>query len=135
MFAANTQGIPEIPDLTHPSELVQLGSYLFQGSLVLVFLVLALGLAIAILSFVVRRQPQEQTAFLAEWAIQYSQLLRGLQHFALENSTKKMIQWLCWFSKNFHKPFSEIGKTINLFFDFRHRFVCQLNPSRIDFFN
>ena len=53
----------------------------------------------------------------------------------LENSTKKMIQWLCWFSKNFHKPFSEIGKTMNLFFNFRHRFVCQLNSSRINFFN
>ncbi|MBW4684027.1 MAG: hypothetical protein KME40_02765 [Komarekiella atlantica HA4396-MV6] len=77
------QGIPGLPDLTHPTELVQFGTQLLKGSLLLVFLVVALGVAIALISFSLRRNQPEQLIFLGEWAVRYSQLLRGLQHLAL----------------------------------------------------
>ncbi|MBW4616110.1 MAG: hypothetical protein KME21_23105 [Desmonostoc vinosum HA7617-LM4] len=77
------QGIPGVPDLTHPTELLQFGDQVLKGSLLLVFLVLALGVAIALISFSLRRHQPEQEVFIGEWAIRYSQLLRGLQHLTL----------------------------------------------------
>ncbi len=77
------QGIPGLPDLTHASELVQFGTQVLKGSLLFVFLVIALGVAIALISFSLRRQTAEQAVFFGEWAIRYSQLLQGLQHLAL----------------------------------------------------
>jgi hypothetical protein len=80
---SSAQGIPGLPDLTHPNELVQFGTQALKGSLLIVFLVIALGIAIALVSFSLRRHPLEQSVFFGEWAIRYSQLLRGLQHLAL----------------------------------------------------
>ncbi|MBD6616431.1 hypothetical protein FNW02_11435 [Komarekiella sp. 'clone 1'] len=77
------QGIPGLPDLTHPTELVQFGTQVLKGSLLLVFLIVALGVAIALISFSLRRNHPEQLIFIGEWAVRYSQLLRGLQHLAL----------------------------------------------------
>ncbi|MBE9036159.1 hypothetical protein [aff. Roholtiella sp. LEGE 12411] len=77
------QGIPGLPDLTHPTELVQFGTQLLKGSLLLIFLVVALGVAIALISFSLRRNQPEQLVFIGEWAVRYSQLLRGLQHLTL----------------------------------------------------
>ncbi|MCC5639891.1 hypothetical protein LC593_29515 [Nostoc sp. CHAB 5844] len=77
------QGIPGLPDLTHPTELIQFGSQLLKASIVLVFLVLALGIAIALMSFALRRHQQENVIFLGEWVLRYSQILRGLQHLTL----------------------------------------------------
>ncbi|MDZ7957524.1 MAG: hypothetical protein RMY34_06405 [Aulosira sp. DedQUE10] len=77
------QGIPGLPDLTHPHELVQFGTQVLKGSLLFVFLVIALGIAIALVSVSLRRNSLEQSVFFGEWAIRYSQLLRGLQHLAL----------------------------------------------------
>ncbi|BAZ28634.1 hypothetical protein NIES4074_10680 [Cylindrospermum sp. NIES-4074] len=82
-MSASAQGIPGLPDLTHPHELVQFGTQALKGSLLLVFLVIALGIAIALISFSLRRNQSEQLVFFGEWAIHYSQLLRGLQHLAL----------------------------------------------------
>ncbi|MBW4561980.1 MAG: hypothetical protein KME32_12655 [Mojavia pulchra JT2-VF2] len=82
-MSPSAQGIPGLPDLTHPNELVQFGTQALKGSLLFVFLVLALGIAIALVSFSLRRNPLEQSVFFGEWAIRYSQLLRGLQHLAL----------------------------------------------------
>ncbi len=82
MFVS-AQGIPGVPDLTHPVELVHLGSQILKASVLLVFLVIALGIAIALLSFSLRRLPKEQSLFIGEWAIRYSELLRGFQHLAL----------------------------------------------------
>lgn len=79
----SAQGIPGLPDLTHPNELVQFGTKLVQGSLLLVFLIVALGVAIALISFSLRRNTTEQAVFFGEWSIRYSQLLKGLQHLAL----------------------------------------------------
>lgn len=79
----SAQGIPGLPDLTHPNELIQFGTHLLKASLLLVLLVVALGFAIALLSFALRRNQEQQTIFLGEWAVSYSQLLRGLQHLTL----------------------------------------------------
>lgn len=79
----SAQGVPGLPDLTHPAELVQFGTQALKGSLLLVFLVIALGIAIALMSFSLRRNKSEQLVFFGEWALHYSQLLRGLQHLAL----------------------------------------------------
>lgn len=82
-MSSTNQGIPGLPDLTHPSELLQFGTQAVQASLLFVFLVIALGVAIALISFSLRRHPTEQAVFFGEWAIRYSQLLKGLQHLAL----------------------------------------------------
>ncbi|AFZ55819.1 hypothetical protein H6G54_26885 [Anabaena cylindrica FACHB-243] len=82
-MSPSAQGIPGLPDLTHPHELVQFGTQVFQGSLLLIFLIVALGVAIALISFSLRRNTTEQAVFFGEWSIRYSQLLRGLQHLAL----------------------------------------------------
>ncbi|NJM71658.1 MAG: hypothetical protein HC862_16420 [Scytonema sp. RU_4_4] len=82
-MSESAQGIPGLPDLTHPTELIQFGTHLLKASLLLVFLVLALGIAIALLSFALRRNQQQQEILIGEWAVNYSQLLRGLQHFTL----------------------------------------------------
>ncbi|MBD2386883.1 hypothetical protein [Cylindrospermum sp. FACHB-282] len=79
----SVQGVPGLPDLTHPVELVQFGTQALQGSLLLVFLVIALGIAIALMSFSLGRNKSEQLIFFGQWALHYSQLLRGLQHLAL----------------------------------------------------
>ncbi|MHC5830029.1 MAG: hypothetical protein ACYT04_82400, partial [Nostoc sp.] len=70
-------------DLTHPIELVQFGTQALKASLLLVFLVVALGVAIALISFSLRRNQPEQVIMIGEWVVRYSQLLRGLQHLTL----------------------------------------------------
>jgi hypothetical protein len=80
---SSAQGIPGLPDLTHPQELLQFGTQALKGSLLIVFLVIALGIAIALVSFSLRRHPTEQSLFFGEWAIHYAQILKGLQHLAL----------------------------------------------------
>ncbi|MEA5616996.1 hypothetical protein VB711_03940 [Cronbergia sp. UHCC 0137] len=82
-MSLSAQGIPGLPDLTHPQELVQFGTQALQISLLFVVLVMALGIAIALVSFSLRHHKSEQLVFFGEWAIRYSQLLQGLQHLAL----------------------------------------------------
>ncbi|WP_414754736.1 hypothetical protein [Anabaena sp. CCY 9910] len=82
-MSSTSQGVPGLPDLTHPTELIQLGSQLITASLLLVFLVIALGIAIALMSFALRHNSSQQTIFIGEWAIRYAQILRGLQHLTL----------------------------------------------------
>lgn len=82
-MSVDAKGIPSLPDLTHPQELIQFGTQLLQGSLLLVFLILAVGVAIALISFSLRKYPTEQAVFFGNWSIRYSQLLQGLQHLAL----------------------------------------------------
>ncbi|MBD2667278.1 hypothetical protein B6N60_04756 [Richelia sinica FACHB-800] len=77
------QGIPGLPDLTHPHELLKFGHQLLKNSLLLVFLVIALGVAIALISFSLRRNSGEQAVFFSKWSWHYSQILQGLQHLAL----------------------------------------------------
>lgn len=80
---SNPQGIPNLPDITHPQELIEFGNGLVKASLTLAILVGFLAVAIALISFALRQQQPEKTLFLGEWAIRYSALLKGLQHLAL----------------------------------------------------
>jgi hypothetical protein len=82
-MSVDAKGIPGLPDLTHPQELLQFGTQLLQSSLLLFFLIIALGVAIALISFSGRRYSTEQVVFFGQWSIRYSQLLQGLQHLAL----------------------------------------------------
>lgn len=77
------QGIPNLPDLTHPNELIEFGNQILKLSFKLGLLVGALGIAIALLSFALRNQEPDRTIFLGEWIVRYSALLRGLQHSIL----------------------------------------------------
>lgn len=77
------QGIPGLPDLTQPTELMQFGKQILRTFLILAGLVGVLGIAIALLSFSLRRDESERAIFIGEWVLRYSALLRGLQHAAL----------------------------------------------------
>jgi hypothetical protein len=79
----STQGIPALPDLTHADELIKFGNQFLQATLVLVFIIIGLGVAIALISFSLRRNTSEQVIFFREWSVRYSQLLQGLQHLSL----------------------------------------------------
>ncbi len=80
---SNPQGIPNLPDITHPQEPIEFGNGVVKASLTLAILVGFLAVAIALISFALRQQQPEKTLFLGEWAIRYSALLKGLQHLAL----------------------------------------------------
>ena len=82
-MSETTKGIPGLPDLTHPDELIQFGSQILKASVLLFLLIVALGIAIALLSFALRRNQLEQEIFIGQWSIRYSQLLRGMQHLTL----------------------------------------------------
>lgn len=85
MFLA-AEGIPGLPDLTQPTELIQFGAQALRTFLFLAGLVGVLGLAIALLSFSLfslRRDQPEHAIFIGEWVVRYSALLRGLQHTVL----------------------------------------------------
>lgn len=77
------KGIPSLPDLTHPSELMEFGSQLVSTFLTLALLAGLLGVIIALLSFALKRDQPEQAIFIGEWVVRYSFLLRVLQHTAL----------------------------------------------------
>lgn len=74
------QGIPGLPDLTHPQELIQFGEQLLSSFLTLALLVGALGIVIAMIGAALRRTQPEQAIFIGEWVVRYSQLLRILLH-------------------------------------------------------
>ncbi|MFW6358413.1 MAG: hypothetical protein ACOC0N_04255 [Chroococcales cyanobacterium] len=79
-----TQGIPSLPDLTHPHELLQFGEQLLSLFLTLALLVGALGIIIAFIGWGLRDRESEQIQqFLREWLERYSGLLGGLQHSIL----------------------------------------------------
>lgn len=77
------QGIPNLPDLTHPNELIEFGNQIIKVSLQLGILVGLLGIAIAILSFSLRNKEPEHGIFVGEWIVRYSTLLRAFQHLVL----------------------------------------------------
>ncbi len=79
----NTQGIPGLPDITHPMELIEFGNQVITASLILVILVLLLGIVIALVNFSLRRHQTTQNLFINDWLINYSQWLRGLPHLTL----------------------------------------------------
>lgn len=77
------QGIPNLPDITHPQELINLGQQFFIPLLILVVLIGGLGIIIAIIGWVINRQTSENHLFIGQWVARYSLLLRGLQQSIL----------------------------------------------------
>lgn len=74
------QGIPALPDLTHPNELIEFGAKLLNYFLTLALLVIALGIILALISFTLRRNLEERGIFLQPWLNHYSNLVRSIEH-------------------------------------------------------
>ncbi|NEQ40717.1 MAG: hypothetical protein F6K40_32640 [Okeania sp. SIO3I5] len=80
----SSQGIPNIPDITHPEELIELGNQIIQASLILIILTFFLGIGIAIINFSIpSRQESEPNNLINELVSQYSSLLKKLPHLIL----------------------------------------------------
>ncbi len=71
------QGIPNLPDLTHPNEIIEFGNQILKLSFNFGILIVGLGIAISLLSFALRNKEPEHTNFISEWIVRYSVLLRG----------------------------------------------------------
>ncbi len=76
------QGIPALPDLTHPHELMQFGDRILNLSLSLGIFLVVFGLAIALIKWTYR-QPEPPFPLIEEWVGGYLVLLQKLPHFIL----------------------------------------------------
>ena len=72
-----TEGIPSIPDLTHPQELLQFGQQLLQLSQWLILLLAGFGVVIAIVNFSYR---SDRPTWLNAEMAGFGQLLQGIRH-------------------------------------------------------
>ncbi|NET41071.1 hypothetical protein [Okeania sp. SIO2B3] len=79
----STQGIPNIPDITHPQELIEFGNQILKVSLTLIILIGFFGLCIAIITFTLRNKKSEPNILTHELVSQYSSLLKSLPHLIL----------------------------------------------------
>lgn len=80
----STQGIPNIPDITHPQELIEFGNQILKVSLTLIILIGFLGIGIAIINSSFRhRQESEANILINELVSRYSSLLKSLPHIIL----------------------------------------------------
>jgi hypothetical protein len=78
------QGIPNLPDLTHPNELMEFGSEIIKISLNLGIFMAFLGLVIAVINFSIkRRSPEEPTLSLQLWIDNYFRILDKFPHLVL----------------------------------------------------
>lgn len=77
------EGIPNLPDLTHPQELMQWGQQVMLLFLVFIVLVGFLGFVLAALTWANRNPTTSETSFTDQWMARYSQILRILQHGSL----------------------------------------------------
>lgn len=75
-----SQGVPGLPDLTHPNELIEFGSKLISISQQFALLIGVLGIALALFSFSLRRTKLEQNNRLGKWIDRYDLLLQKLPH-------------------------------------------------------
>jgi hypothetical protein len=79
MLLLLTQGIPAIPDLTHPQELLQFGQQVLQLSQWLILLLAAFGAVLAAVNFSYR-QGIIRPVWLDTGLNRYGRLLYGVQH-------------------------------------------------------
>ncbi|WP_017303864.1 hypothetical protein [Spirulina subsalsa] len=77
------QGIPNLPDLTQPSQLVELGQSALWGLVLLVLLLSVLGIAIAVFNFSLRSDLTTQRQWLEQETRWYGFALRALPHLSL----------------------------------------------------
>ncbi|EAW38341.1 hypothetical protein [Lyngbya sp. PCC 8106] len=78
------QGIPNLPDLTHPNELINFGSQIVQFSWKLALLVLAFGLVMAVITWSNSRQAEPSVAAILQGELErYIFVIQKLPHFGL----------------------------------------------------
>lgn len=82
MFEA-AQGIPGLPDLTQPTQLIEFGSRVLRVFFLIAGIVGFLGIVLALLNFSGRRNEPELGIAIGQWLQGYSVLLRILLHGAL----------------------------------------------------
>ncbi len=76
----DAQGIPNLPDLTHPNELIQFGGQLFDSVLILTIIVIALGIVLVVINFSTRRYENNNLNLVQEFISRYLNIVRGWQH-------------------------------------------------------
>lgn len=76
-------GVPGLPDLTHPNELIQFGGELLKLSQKIAILVIFLGIALALAGLALRRTKPELIDWLEIWIKRYDLLLRKFPHAVL----------------------------------------------------
>ena len=77
------QGIPGLPDLTQPTQLLELGTRLLRLAFFIAGIVAFFGVVLALLNFSRRRNDLELAIPIAQWLEGYSVLLKMLLHGAL----------------------------------------------------
>ncbi|MGM9501546.1 hypothetical protein BH720_025465 [Desertifilum tharense IPPAS B-1220] len=77
------QGIPNLPDLTHPNELIQFGTQGLTIFLILTLLIGALGIVFAGISLALRRDVNDTRLWTQQWLTRYDFMLQILQHGGL----------------------------------------------------
>lgn len=77
------QGIPNLPDLTHPNELIEFGNQMLRNAQVLAILVGVVGIAIALIGFSLHRMEVERASWVNKWLERYDLLLGKLLHAIL----------------------------------------------------
>ncbi|MGD1714825.1 hypothetical protein [Dapis sp. BLCC M172] len=81
---SSSQGIPNIPDITHPQELIELGNQILKASIILIILTGCLGIGIAIINFSIHNSKESEANILInELVSRYSSLLKSLPHLIL----------------------------------------------------
>jgi hypothetical protein len=74
------EGIPSLPDLTHPNELIDFGGQLIYFSLIIFLIIGILGIIIAVINFSLRRNNNNENNLLDAWLKRYFNLLEISQH-------------------------------------------------------
>ena len=76
-------GVPGLPDLTHPNELIQFGGELLKLSQKITILVIFLGIALALIGFALSRTKPELLGWLEIWIKRYDLLLKKFPYAVL----------------------------------------------------
>jgi hypothetical protein len=80
IFSQIPQGIPNLPDLTHPNELIDFGNQVIKFSLIILLILITFGVIIALINWSLRRHNTSDTSFLDAWVKRYLDLLKFAQH-------------------------------------------------------
>lgn len=75
-----SQGIPNLPDLTHPNELIDFGVQVVAISQKLLIFVVILGIVFALMTFAGRRSQSQPFPRMTQWLDRYDLVLRILPH-------------------------------------------------------
>jgi hypothetical protein len=94
--ANSLSGIPGLPDLTQPQQLVLIARSLPIGIAVFLLVVIGLGIAIALLNFSLKPQQESSTVVVGSWIVRYTQLLQILQHAAVVLTVLTISSLLCF---------------------------------------